>query len=186
MRWLAYRVLRLLGWRFEGEIPPDPKFIAVGAPHTSNWDFVVFLAALHHFGLRARFLAKRGVFRWPFGYVFRALGGIPVGGPEPGGAVPDAVAIFERSEEMILVIAPEGARAWVPHWRTGFLAIAEAAEVPIVLAGLDYPKRTVTIGPVLHYRGDPDSLIRAAREFYRAKRGLHPGWEGPVALPEDS
>lgn len=186
MRWLAHLVLRLLGWRFEGEVPPYPKFIAVGAPHTSNWDFVLFLAALHHFGLRARFLAKRGLFKWPFGYLFRALGGIPVGGPEPGGTVPDAVAEFDRSEEMALVVAPEGARRWVPHWRTGFLAIAEAAEVPIVLAGLDFPSRTVTVGPVIHYEGDPASVMAAARDFYEDKRGLHPDQEGSVVLPPGS
>lgn len=186
MKRLAYLVSRILGWRFEGEVPPHPKFIVLGAPHTSNWDFVAFLAALHHFRLRARFLAKSGLFRWPFGYLFRALGGIPVGGAEPGGAVPEAVAEFRRHEEMILVIAPEGTRGWAPHWRTGFLKIAEAARVPIVLAGLDFPSRTVTIGPVVRYRGDVDSLLAIARDFFAGRRGLHPSKEGPVALPPGS
>jgi 1-acyl-sn-glycerol-3-phosphate acyltransferase len=182
VRRLAYLVLRLLGWSFAGEVPPHPKFIVLGAPHTSNWDFVVFLAALEHFGLRARFLAKRGLFRWPFGPLFRALGGIPVGGPGPG-AVPEAIAEFRDSDEMILVIAPEGSRAWVPHWRTGFVAIAEAAGVPIVLAGLDFSARTLTIGPVIDYEGDLDALMARARDFYAGMSGLHPAREGPVALP---
>lgn len=186
MKRLAHLVLRLLGWSFLGEVPPHPKFIALGAPHTSNWDFVVFMAALHHFGLSARFLAKRGLFKWPFGIFFRAVGGIPVGGPGAAGVVPSAVAEFERREEMILVIAPEGTRAWVPHWRTGFLAIAEEAGVPIVLAGLDFPTRTMTIGPVIHYRGDPGPLMALAGEFYSGMRGRHPTQEGQVALPPGS
>ncbi len=186
MRWLAYRWLRLLGWEFQGEIPPFPKFVAVGAPHTSNWDFVLFLAALHHFGLRARFLAKRGIFKWPFGYLFRALGGIPVGGPRPRGVVPEAVAEFEKSDEMILVIAPEGTRYRAPHWKTGFAAIAEEAGVPIVLAGIDFPTRTVAIGPTIHYDGDLEALIAVAREFYADKRGLHPARQGAVGLPDGS
>lgn len=186
MRWLAHLVLRLLGWHFEGQVPPDPKFIAVGAPHTSNWDFVVFLAALHHFGLRARFLAKEGLFRWPFGYLFRALGGIPVGETGSGGTVSEAVAEFEQSEEMILVIAPEGTRHWVPHWKTGFLTLAEAARVPIVLAGLDFPNRTVTIGPTIHYLGDEAALMAIARAFYGDKGGLHPSQAGEVTLDPGS
>lgn len=186
MSWLAYRWLRLFGWKFQGEFPPFPKFVAVGAPHTSNWDFVLFLAALHHFALRARFLAKRGLFKWPFGYLFRALGGIPVGGPRPPGVVPEAVAEFEQSEEMILVIAPEGTRSRAPHWRTGFAAIAEAAGVPIVLAGLDFPTRTVTVGPTIHYDGDLEALMAVARDFYVDKRGLHPAKQSPILVPNGS
>ncbi|MBW3666790.1 MAG: 1-acyl-sn-glycerol-3-phosphate acyltransferase, partial [Actinobacteria bacterium] len=166
MRWLAYRCLRLIGWRFLGEFPPLPKLVVVGAPHTSNWDFVVFMAALWHFRLKARFLAKRGLFRWPFGRLFAALGAIPVGGPEDSGVVPSAVAEFARNEEMILVIAPEGTRFRAPHWKMGFAAIAAQAEVPLVLAGLDFPDKSVTVGPTIHYDGDLEGLMETARRFY--------------------
>lgn len=184
MRWLAHRYLRLTGWRFVGEIPPLPKLVVVGAPHTSNWDFVVFMGALWHFGLEARFLAKRGIFRWPFGRIFEALGGIPVGGRQDRGVVPSAVAEFGRHAEMILVIAPEGTRARARHWKMGFVAIAEQAKVPVVLAGLDYPTKTLTVGPTIHYDGDLEGLMETARRFYADKRGLHPELEGTVALPD--
>lgn len=183
MRWLAYQLLRLAGWRFLGEFPPFPKLVVVGAPHTSNWDFVVFLAGLWHFKLKARFLAKRGLFRGPFGSLFRALGGIPVGGPRDGGVVGAAVDQFARSDEMVLVIAPEGTRARASHWKTGFAAIASQAGVPVVLAALDFPAKLVTVGPTIHYDGDLEGLMETARRFYADKRGLHPELETPVALP---
>ena len=186
MRWLAYQCLRLAGWRFFGELPPDPKFVVAGAPHTSNWDFVVFMAALSHFRLKTRFLAKRGLFRWPFGPVLRALGGIPVGGPQDAGVVPAAVAEFARNEEMVLVIAPEGTRARAPHWKLGFVAIAEQAGVPIVLAGLDYPSKSVTVGPTIVYDGDLDVIMDTARRFFADMTGLHRELEGPVASPSGS
>lgn len=186
MRWLAYQCLRLAGWRFLGKLPPDPKFVVAGAPHTSNWDFVVFMAALWHFRLKARFLAKRGLFRWPFGPVFRALGGIPVGGPQNAGAVSAAIAEFARNEKMVLVIAPEGTRARAPHWKLGFVGIAEQAGVPIVLAALDYPSKSVTVGPTIAGDGDLDVLMDTARRFFADIRGLHPELESPVALPPGS
>lgn len=186
MRWLAYRVLKWAGWRFLGELPPHPKLVVAGAPHTSNWDFLVFMAALWHFRLRARFLAKRGLFRWPFGHLFRALGGIPVGGAQDAGAVSAAVAEFGRREEMILVIAPEGTRARSSHWKTGFAAIAERAGVPIVFAALDFADRSVTVGPTIRYGGDLEAIMEVARAFFADKRGLHPERESPVRLPPGS
>lgn len=186
MRWLANRYLRLTGWSFIGEIPPLPKLVAVGAPHTSNWDFVVFMGALWHFGLQARFLANRGLFRWPLGYLFSALGGIPAGGRQDGGVVGAAVSEFGRNAEMILVITPEGTRRRVSHWKMGFVAIAEQAQVPILFAGIDFPTKTLTIGPTIHYDGDLEGLMDTARRFYADKRGRHPELEGEVALPPNS
>lgn len=184
MKYLAYRILKWRGWSFEGRLPLVPKMIVVGAPHTSNWDFFVFLGALHHFALRVRYLAKSGLFRWPVGPILRSLGGISVE-PGPRGLVDRVTREFESSEEMILVIAPEGTRAMARRWRSGFLSIAEAASVPVVLAGLDYRSRTVTIGPTIDFDGDPRMLMEAARSFYADKRGLHPELETPVALEEE-
>lgn len=87
---------------------------------------------------------------------------------------------------MVLVIAPEGTRARAPHWKLGFLAIAEQAGVPIVLAGLDYPTRSVTVGPVIVYHGDLDVLMETARDFYEDMTGLRPELEGPIAPPPGS
>ena len=182
MRWLAYRLLRLRGWSFEGEVPPEPKMVVIGAPHTSNWDFIVFLAALHHYRLRVRFLAKDGLFWGPFDWLFRYLGGIPVNRSLPGGVVRQAVESFRNEDEMLLVIAPEGTRAAAPSWKSGFLRIAEAAGVPVLLAALDVPTRRVVIGPLVRDWANDDDFMAHARAFFSAWRGYRPENQGPVEL----
>jgi 1-acyl-sn-glycerol-3-phosphate acyltransferase len=182
---LAHLVLRLAGWEFRGAVPDIPKMVIVGAPHTTNWDFVLFLGALRAYRMRARFIGKHTLFRWPFGHFFRALGGIPVDRGRPGGVVLQVAEAFAREERMVLVIAPEGTRQPAPYWKSGFLGIAEEAGVPIVLAAVDYPRKEVTIGPVLHYDGDAGRFMAQARAFYEGKVGLHPAGGGPVMVREE-
>jgi 1-acyl-sn-glycerol-3-phosphate acyltransferase len=166
-------------------MPDIPKVIVVGAPHTSNWDFIVFLAALHAYRIEARFIGKHTLFRWPFGYLFRALGGIPVDRSRPGGLVQQVTEVFEGADEMVLVIAPEGTRRAAPHWKSGFLAIAEATGAPIVFGSVDFARREVTLSRPWAYDGDPGRLMDQAREFFRGKQGRHPRGAGPVRVGEE-
>jgi 1-acyl-sn-glycerol-3-phosphate acyltransferase len=184
--WLAYRYLRLKGWTFLGSLPNVDKMIVIGAPHTTNWDFVAFLAARWAFKMEARFLAKRGLFRWPFGYFFTALGGIPVGRSKQGGVVGQVAEVFDEAEHITLVIAPEGTRAAVPYWKSGFLKIAEATSAPIVLAAVDFSRRELTIGPAIDYRGDVSAFMDQVRAFYDNKEGLRPALKGPVRVLDES
>jgi len=186
MRWLSYRVMKTLGWTFLGEIPDIPKMVIIGAPHTSNWDFILFLAALHHYDIRVRFLGKHTLFRWPLGYLFRAIGGIAVDRTRPRGVVGQVRAAFDAEDRMILVIAPEGTRDAAPSWKSGFIEIAETAGVPMVLAGVDGPSRTLTIGPAVEVRGDRVAFMDRVRAFYIDKRGLRPGLKGPVRLGRET
>jgi 1-acyl-sn-glycerol-3-phosphate acyltransferase len=184
--WAAYRLMRLLGWTFLGQIPPVPKLVVVGAPHTSNWDFILFLAALHAYRMRARFIGKHTLFRWPFGYLFRALGGIPVDRSRPGGVVQQVADAFADADEMILVIAPEGTRAPAPKWKSGFLGIAHEAGVPIVFAAVDSRVREVSLSdPVLH-SGDVGAVMDSARIFYQGKQGVRPSGAGPIRVAEET
>lgn len=184
MKWISHRVATALGWEFEGELPSDPKLVVIGAPHTSNWDFFLFLAAIHHLQVEPRFLGKHTLFRGPLGAIFRALGGIPVDRTRPGGVVGQVQREFDRSERMILVIAPEGTRSVTRTWKSGFIEIALASGVRIVPAGIDFPTRRVTIGsPVT--ADDKDALMAHLRRFYADKQGRHPGLVGPVELRAD-
>ncbi len=186
MRWLSYRVATALGWRIRGELPDVPKMVIVGAPHTSNWDFFLFLAALHHFEIRVRFLGKHSLFRWPVGFMFRKVGGIPVDRTRPGGVVGQVMAAFDAEDEMILVIAPEGTRSAAPSWRSGFVEIAEAAAVPVVLAGVDGVAKVLTIGPALDVGESRASFMDLVRGFYADQPGIRPGGKGPVRLAEET
>lgn len=185
MRWLAYRFWRLRGWTFVGVVPDIPKMVIIGAPHTSNWDFVLFLAALHQYKIKVSYIAKHSLFRWPFGYFFRALGGIPVNRTMPGGAVHQVASTFNRSDEMILVMAPEGTRGAAPHWKSGFWKIAQAANVPVVVAGVDRLTRQVSIGPTVDSRQSVGSFMEVIRDFFANKQGIKTGLKGPVQLHEE-
>ena len=159
--------------------------IVAGAPHTTNWDFMLFLGALHHFDIRVKYLGKHTLFRWPLGYFFKAFGGIPVDRSAPGGIVGQVKEAFDASDELILVVAPEGTRERVPYWKSGFIKIAEGVEVPVVFAGIDFPNKTVVLGPPVTYRGDVKQFMDEARAFFEGKDGLKPGHKGPVRVREE-
>lgn len=182
MRWLSLRVMRALGWTIVGALPDAPKFVIIGAPHTSNWDFFLFLGTIQHFGIKVKFLGKHSLFRWPFGWMFRKVGGIPVDRTRGGGIVAQVKQAFADAEELILVIAPEGTRGAAPHWKSGFVEIAEAAEVPVVFAGVDGVAKTVTLGPPEHVGPDRGDFMDRVRSFYADKPGIDPAGKGPVRL----
>lgn len=185
MYWLAKHYLRLRGWRIEGAFPEDPKFLAIGAPHTSNFDFMVFLGVLGHFGKRARYIGKNSLFWGPLGWLMRKLGGIPVRRDRPEGLVEQTTAAFAAADEMILVVAPEGTRSKGTRWKSGFYRIASAARVPIVPASVNGVDRVATIGPPIWASGDVPADMDRLRAFYRGVEGIHPGNETPVRLAEE-
>jgi 1-acyl-sn-glycerol-3-phosphate acyltransferase len=167
-------VLRILGWRVEGDFPNLPKFVVAVAPHTSNWDFVVGIATMFALDLRIAFLGKHTIFRWPFGRVMRWMGGIPVDRASPHGVVGDSVAAFSRMDRRILAIAPEGTRRQVKQFKSGFLQIARGAGVPVVLASLDYAARCVRLGPWFEPGEDIEADRRRTEEFFASVRGKRP------------
>lgn len=182
MRWLTYRIFRLLGWRIEGELPDLPKMVIIGAPHTSNWDFFLFIAVIYHFHVRARFLGKLSLFRWPFGGIFRRAGGIPVDRNRPGGLVQQVKAAFEAEDELILVIAPEGTRKAAGTWKSGFVKIAEVADVPVVFAGVDGPEKVIYMSGAEKVGPDHSEFMDRVRAFYANIPGLRPEGKGPIRL----
>ena len=185
MRWLSYRVMRWLGWEIAGDLPDVPKMVIVGAPHTSNWDFFLFLGAIYHFGIKVNFLGKASLFRWPLGAMFRKVGGIPVHRAIPGGLVGQVKAAFDAAERMILVVAPEGTRKAASHWKSGFVEIAAGAVVPVVIAGVDGANRVLTVSPPFDASGDRGVFMDQVRAFMSDKTGLRPAGKGPVRLEDE-
>ena len=153
-RVLGSLVLRAMGWRFEGEVPDRPKVVIVVAPHTSNWDFVVGLAADLALDLRVRFLGKDTLFRPPLGWLMRWAGGIPVDRAAPEGVIEAVARSFMDEAQLFLAIAPEGTRRRVERWKTGFWRIARAAGVPVWTVGLDWSRRVVRLDPTFETSAD--------------------------------
>ena len=174
IRWLLVQWFDRSGWTISGTLPPDRKFVIMGASHTSNWDFLVFLGAVHALDRQIHFIGKHSLFRWPMGGFMRALGGVPVDRSAPQDLVTQVVAQFDAHDDFILVIAPEGTRAFNPKWKTGFYQIALKAGVPIVCAGPDYPTRRAVFGPVIRPTGNYDADLNPAFAFFRTLIPRHP------------
>jgi 1-acyl-sn-glycerol-3-phosphate acyltransferase len=157
-----------MGWRFEGEVPDLPRCVLIVAPHTSNWDFPVGLAAKLALGLRGSWLGKHTIFRGPVGPVFRWMDGIPVDRNAPGGIIEGVVERFRSSPRMLLALAPEGTRRRVPDWKRGFYRIAEAAGAAILPVAFDWSTRCIRFFPPLVPSGDyPADLARLKAHFRR-------------------
>lgn len=169
--------LKLGGWKVLADgFPEDNKVVVIAAPHTSNWDFPVFMAAVGYLRLNVSFLGKHTLFKGPLGWLFYYLGGIPVEreGVAASDIVDQAVGAFEAREQLILGIAPEGTRSKVSKWKTGFYRIALKAGVPILPAYLDASKKEIGFGPLFHPTGDLDADMAAIQAFYADKQGIKP------------
>jgi 1-acyl-sn-glycerol-3-phosphate acyltransferase len=170
----AHRLLGLFGWRVEGALPELPRFILIVAPHTSNWDFVIALFAKFATGLRASWLGKHTIFRFPLGPVLRWLGGEPVDRSAPQGVVGAAIERFRTRPQWVLALSPEGTRRPVGQWKTGFHRIAAGAAVPIVPVWLDYHSRVVGIGAPLPAGRDEAESVTRLRALFRKDMARHP------------
>ncbi|WP_445940866.1 lysophospholipid acyltransferase family protein [Pseudomonas sp.] len=165
--WVGRMALKLMGWRIEGELPQLDKFVVIGAHHTSNWDFVIFIAVKFVLRLNARWFGKHTIFRWPFGVLMRLWGGIAIRRDRQGNTVEQAVRAFAEHEQFMLILSPEGTRKRVERWKMGFYHIALGANVPIVLGALDYQNRRVFIGPTFMPTGDEAADLKTILKFFR-------------------
>lgn len=174
-----------LGWKVSGDWPADErKFIIVVAPHTSNWDFMIGLCVRSITKLKAGFLGKKELFRFPFGGLFRRLGGYPVERSKSTNFVETVANMFREKEDFIVAIAPEGTRKFNDDWKTGFFYIAKSAEIPIVPTAIDYSTKTVHIGDPVFVTGDVQESIQDLKVWFSGFKGKYPelGVKRPLDL----
>ncbi|MHA7878796.1 MAG: 1-acyl-sn-glycerol-3-phosphate acyltransferase [Saccharospirillum sp.] len=170
---LAGRLLRLLGWEVQ-PFPNLPKAIAVGGPHTSNWDGIIGLLGATALALPTRFMIKHTLFKGPLGWLLKRLGAIPVDRTRSGGMVSQTVAELARHERIIIVMTPEGTRSGAEQWKTGFHHIARLSGVPIVLATADYGKRQISYPLVVQASDDLEGDLRSMYDCFAAVTPRHP------------
>lgn len=168
-------VLRLSGWRLEGELPDCARLVLIGAPHSSWWDGVWGLLMKVAIGANVHFMIKRELFRGPLGWLLRHLGGMPIERSAPGGVVGQMVDTFARGKSLWLAITPEGTRKPVARWKTGFWHIAHDAGVPVLTVAFDYPRKRFVLGPLFETSDDKAADIEQLRAFIAPHEGLHHG-----------
>lgn len=175
-------ILRLFGWKLVGEMPAEKKVVFIFAPHTSNWDFVIMMMARFCYKMKPAYLGKHTLFKPPFGWFFKVLGGIPVERSSSHNVVDQVVKIINERDEIALALAPEGTRSKKPYWKSGFYHIALKAEVPLVLTFLDKDTKTLGIGEQVNLTGDVEIDMAKIRDFYKDKKGFKPELASDIKL----
>lgn len=174
-RWFGNMLLRLLGWRITlNDIPNTSKFVMIGAPHTSNMDFVLTLVAMFALGIDFHWMGKHSMFKFPLGGLMRWLGGVPIDRSSSFGVVEQTVARFEASSAFMIAIMPEGTRRKVDAWKSGFYHIAQGAGVPILPVVFDYEHKDLRLGPTFDLSGDMDADIAMMQAFFADVKGRFP------------
>lgn len=170
---IAFLCLRMFGWdtkaRFDRRIK---KCVIIVGPHTSGWDIVVgvLYRSVAQIG-GARFLGKKELFDGPFGYLFKWLGGTPVDRFSKQGLVEQVVEVFNKNEQFILALSPEGTRQRVEKLRTGFYHIAIGAKVPIIMAGLDFGNKKLILSNPFYPGNDEKEDFQKIISFFAAIKG---------------
>ncbi len=174
-QWFGGMVLQLYGWKIVGDFPKRSKFVVAIAPHTSNWDFVIAVAAMLALQIKIKFLGKDAIFIWPFRVWLTRIGGIPVERSSSHGVVEQMVAMFASNEKLVLAIAPEGTRHKIKQWKSGFLHIAYAAQVPVVPLSLDFNTKEIKVHHELFISDDIEQeLVNIKNVFTRiSPKNLH-------------
>jgi len=181
-RWISLMCLKAFGWKARGEPPLIPKYVAVVAFHTSNWDFLIGLFLAFALRVRICWIGKDSLFRRPFGPLMRWLGGIPVDRRGPHSMVSRTIEAFREHERLSIAITPEGTRGKAPYWKTGFYHIAVGAGVPIVMGFLDYRRKEGGIGPVIFPTGDIETDMAKISDFYAGVTAKYPEYASPPIL----
>ncbi|MCV2394885.1 1-acyl-sn-glycerol-3-phosphate acyltransferase [Actinotalea sp. M2MS4P-6] len=178
-RWALGRV----GFRLVGTFPQ--RGIVVGAPHTSNWDFVLAVLVFWAHDVHPRVLVKTEMFWWPLGPFLRWIGAVETDRRGGTGLVERLATEAAAADRFVLALAPDGTRRAVDHWKSGFYRLAMSTGLPVTLAFADGPSKTVGTGPTLEMTGDVTVDMDRIRAYYTDKRGIRPERASAVRLREE-
>ena len=176
LRGLSLAVLKLAGWKVSGQLPANGrKCVLIAAPHTSNWDLPYTLMVAFALRLNIYWMGKEQIFKPPFRGLMMWLGGIPVRRESANNVVAASIESLQSADGPVqLVVPPEGTRSKARYWKTGFYYIAVGAQVPIVMAYMDYERKISGLGPVFEPTGDIEADMVTIKAFYAPFKGKNP------------
>ncbi len=175
LKWLSRLLLKLWGFRWTGIDPETiPKKLYVVYPHTSNWDFPLGILIKFGMPINVNYIAKDSLFKWPYGILFRKLGGIPVDRKKSTNFVDTMVAMYAAHDRLAFAIAPEGTRKKVNKFKSGFYYIAHLSGIPIILVKFDHRKKIVDFSEPMMTTGDYKSDLKIIIEHFRGTIGYVP------------
>ncbi len=168
---LSWTAFKLMGWSIEGRPPDIDKFVVIGAPHTSNWDFPLALATAFLLRLDFTWLGKDSIFTGPLNPLMRWLGGLPIDRSKSSNVVQSTIDAFNNHDHLIIAIAPEGTRSKVKKWKRGFYHIAYGAGVPIGRGFFDYEQKVIGFGPTFTPTGNVEKDMIEIQALYKGIKG---------------
>lgn len=183
---LSLFILYLSSWKIKNSPPITSKYVLIAAPHTSNWDFPLMLLTSYVKKVQLNWMGKKSLFNWPFGSIMSALGGVPIDREKKGDVVIQTSEKIVASKKFILVIPPEGTRSRSEFWKSGFLHIARASNVPIVFSSLDYKKKEISFSAPVNQNLKTDQILLFANNFYKNIVGLNQENFGPIKFKDKS
>lgn len=170
----------LKGWRL-GIMPEGiDRCVMIAAPHTSNWDAILAVAAFDKMGIPLRFTVKDSWMKFPGVLFIGPVGGIGIdrSPKKPGDdriSMTQAIAdLYEQHDRLAIMVTPEGTRSLRTKWKTGFYHIAKLANVPIGLGYLDYKNKVAGVGKLVWPSDDMDKDMREIVAFYKDITPKHP------------
>ena len=166
--------LKLISWEAVGDEQKNGRFVLIGAPHTSNWDFPLMLMVVLKLRLRVYWMGKHTLFPFGAGWLMKYLGGIPINRSKSHNVVNDTVRLYRENPEVVVLVPPEGTRSKVKAWKTGFYHIARNANVPILMGYVDGENKQAGLADFFQPTGDMEADLNKIREFYADKKGLVP------------
>ena len=172
LRAISIVILKILRWQTRGGELPHQKFILIGAPHTSNWDFPLMLMVVLKLRLRVFWMGKHTLFPFPFSGLMKWLGGIPINRSASHNVVRETVRQFKENKDLVVLVPPEGTRSKVAQWKTGFYHIANMAEVPILMGYVNAEKKEAGFADFFYPTGDIEDDLEKIKEFYHPIKGL--------------
>src|SRR6218665_3815336 len=161
-------------WTLASEAAPTRPTVLIGAPHTSNWDFVLMLAIAWRLGIDVHWLGKKSLFHGWRGPIMRRLGGIAVHRANPADGGGEVVGQVHAGTVFGLVVTPDGTRGGNEYWKSGFYRIATQTGMPVTLGFVDPTTMTTGLGPTFDLTGDVGADMDRIRDFYADKAGVRP------------
>ena len=171
-------VLRLLGWKLVGQLPDEKKLLIIVAPHTSNWDYIIAMAAKFYLGSQVRYLMKSEINIWPFRSILKWSGGVPIYRFEKTDILAQTIDWLDDEDNVWLGMSPEGTRSKIDKWKTGFLRIAHGAKIPIFIVAIDGKNKCIVFDKLVDpadLKGDLDAQAKILQDYYGARYvGIRP------------
>jgi 1-acyl-sn-glycerol-3-phosphate acyltransferase len=164
----------ILRWKIIGDFPKEIKqYVLIAVPHTSWMDVPLGLLIRSITKTNIHFVGKKSLFKKPYGFFFRSLGGFPIDRTASNNTVDLLIEKFKENENFILAISPEGTRQKVESWKTGFYYIAKGANIPIVKVAFDYQNKKITIDHPFYPTDDVNKDITSLYDYFKGIKGKH-------------